>query len=112
MPGSVRRYTHGQTPLCSVGRLKALFNVEEAVGASSVNCVIVAGSRKIKGEYHGYWDTNNILYVVYDSECGIAVSIVADVYLCRRLGIPYAKQMVLHLQRNLQRGDIRIPRAI
>jgi hypothetical protein len=67
---------------------------------------------KIKEKYHEYSDTNNIPYVVYDSERSIAASLVADVYLCRRLGLPNTQQIVLHLQRNLQRGFLLVPRTI
>ncbi len=76
------------------------------------DCIIIVGCRKIKEKYHGYSDTNNILYVVHDSERSIAVSLVADVYLCRRLGLPNTQQMVFHFERNLQRGDILISRTI
>ena len=77
-----------------------------------IDCIIIVGCRKIKEKYHGYSDTNNILYVVYDSKLCIAGSLVADLCLCRRLGLPNTQQMVLHFPRNLQRGDILVPRTI
>jgi hypothetical protein len=52
---------------------------------------------KIKEKYHEYSDTNNIPYVVYDSERSIAASLIADVYLCRRLGLPNTQQIVLRV---------------
>ena len=50
--------------------------------------------------------------MVHDSELSIAGSLVADMCLCRKLGLPNAQQMVLHFPRNLQRGDILISRTI
>jgi len=50
--------------------------------------------------------------VVYDSKLCIAAFLVADVYLCRRLGLPNTQQVVFHFERNLQRGDILVPRTI
>ncbi len=50
--------------------------------------------------------------MVYDSERGIAGSLVADVYLCWRLGLPNTQQIVFHFERNLQRGDILVHRTI
>ena len=76
------------------------------------DCLIIVGCRKIKEKYHGYSDTNSNFYVVYDSKLCIAGSLVADLSLCRRLGLRNTQQMVLHLQRNLQRGDILVPRTI
>ncbi len=75
-------------------------------------CIIIVGCRKIKEKYHGHSDTNNILYVVHDSERSIAGSLVTDLCLCRRLGLPNTKQMVLRFPRNLQRGDIFVHRTI
>ncbi len=50
--------------------------------------------------------------MVYDSERSIAGFLVADMCLCRRLGVPNTQQMVFHFPRNLQRGDILVPRTI
>ena len=76
------------------------------------NCIIIVGCRKIKEKYHGYSDTNNILYVVHDSERSIIGSLIPNLCLCRGLGLPNTQQMVFHLQRNLQRGDILVHRTI
>jgi len=65
-----------------------------------------------KEQYHGYRQYQGIFHVVYDSERSIAGSLVADMSLCRRLGLPNTRQMVFHFQRNLQRGDILVPRTI
>ncbi len=87
-------------------------NIEEATGTSYTDCIIIVGFRKIKEKHHGHSDTNNILYVVYDSERSIARSLVAALSLSQRLGIPNTQQNVLHLQRNLQRDDILVHRTI
>jgi len=50
--------------------------------------------------------------VVYDSKLCITASLVANLSLCRRLGLPNTQQMVLHFPRNLQRGHILVPRTI
>ena len=50
--------------------------------------------------------------MVHDSERRIAGSLVGDLCLCRRLGVPNTQQMVLHFARNLQRGDILVHRTI
>ena len=75
-------------------------------------CIIIVGCRKIKEKYHGYRQYQNIFYVVYDSERSIAGSLVANLCLCQRLGLPNAQQVVFHFPRNLQRGDILVHRAI
>jgi hypothetical protein len=107
----------------SLRRTSRWTNIEEAAGTSynirnslslafCTGCIIIVGCRKIKEKYHGHSDTNNILYVVYDSERSIADSLIAALYLCRRLGLPNTQQIVLHLQRNLQRADILVHRTI
>jgi hypothetical protein len=73
---------------------------------------MIVGCRKLKEKYYGYSDTNKIFYVVHDSERSIAGSLVADVYVCRRLDLPNTQQMVLHSKRGLQRSDILFSRTI
>jgi hypothetical protein len=62
----------------------------------------IVGFRKIKEEHHGYSDTNNILYVVYNHERSLVGSLDHDVYIGPGFGVLYAKQMVSHSPRNLQ----------
>ena len=50
--------------------------------------------------------------MVHDSKLCIAAFLVADVYLCRRLGLPNTPQIVFHSKRGLQRGDILVHRTI
>ena len=73
---------------------------------------IIVGCRKIKEKYRGYSDANSILYVVYDSERSITGCLVANLSRCQRLDLLNTRQMVLHFPRNLQRGDILVPRNI
>ena len=68
--------------------------------------------RKIKEEHHGYSDTNNILYVVYNHKRGPVGSLDLNVYIGPGFGIPYTKQMVSHSPRNLQRGHVLVPRVV
>ena len=68
--------------------------------------------RKIKEEHHGYSDTNNILYVVYNHKRGPVGLLDLNVYIGPGFGIPYAKQMVSHSPRNLQRGHVLVPRVV
>ncbi len=50
--------------------------------------------------------------MVHDSERSIAAFLVADVYLCRRLGLPNTQQIVFRFPRNLKRSDILVHRTI
>ena len=59
-------------------------------------------ARKIKEKYHGYSDTNNIFYVVYDSERSIAVSLVTGLYLLRRFFLPDEPQIFFYLETGIQ----------
>ena len=67
--------------------------------------------RKIKEEHHGYSDTNNILYVVYNYERCPVGPLDHNVYIDPGFGVPYAKQMVSNSPRNLQRGHVLVPRV-
>jgi len=73
---------------------------------------IYVGCRKMKEEHHGYSDTNNILYVVYNHKRSSLGPLDHNVYIGPGFGVPYAKQMVSHSPRNLQRGHLLFPRVV
>jgi hypothetical protein len=63
-------------------------------------------------EHHGYSDTKNLLYVVYNHKRRLAGSVGDHVYTGTGFGLPYAKQMVPHLPRNLQCGYLLVSRVV
>ena len=76
------------------------------------DCIIIVGCRKIKEKYHGYSDTNNILYVVYNHKWSHVGSLEHNVYIGPGYGVPYTQQMVSLSPRNLQRGHLLVPRVV
>ena len=70
------------------------------------------GCKKIKDGHHGYSDTNNILYVVHNHKRGHVGLLGHISYVRPGFGVPYAKQMVSHSPRNLQRGHLLVPRVV
>ena len=68
--------------------------------------------QKAKEEYHGYSDTNNILYVVYHHKRSSVFSCDHTIYSDPGFDVPYAKQMVSYSSRKLQRGNIFVPRVV
>ena len=61
---------------------------------------------------HGYSDSNNVLYVVYNHEWGSISLLDINLYIGPGFGVPYAKQMVSHSPRGLQRGHLLVPRVV
>ena len=68
--------------------------------------------RKVKGEQYEYSDTNNILYVVYGNRRSPAGPLDHNLYIGPGFCVPYAKHVVSHSARNLQRGLLLVPRVV
>jgi hypothetical protein len=63
-------------------------------------------------EHHGYSDTNNILYVLYDHQRSPIGPLDHNVYLGPGFCVPHAKQMVSYSQRDLQRCLLLVHRLV
>lgn len=68
--------------------------------------------RKIRGEKHGYSDTDGFFYVVYHYKRILTGFVDCHVHISSGFGVPYSRQMVSHPTKNLHCSYVLVPGVI
>ena len=101
--------------LCPEGKrrdLPSLFMAKRQSEPKRPTSDVTVGYRNIGKEHHGYSETHSVLYVVHNHKWRHLDSLGSVLRVRPGFSVSHAKQMVSHSPRNLQRGDLLVPRVV